>query len=47
MKIKRILLALILMAGFSFASQAQAEDEAVKLCVNNYLNGVMQGDAAY
>ncbi|MFY7889914.1 MAG: nuclear transport factor 2 family protein [Spirosomataceae bacterium] len=46
MKIKRILLALILMAGFSFASQAQAEDEAVKLCVNNYLNGVMQGDAA-
>lgn len=47
MKISKLLLALCsLMIGLSLSVKAQSEDEAVKTCVNNYLEGVLKGDAA-
>lgn len=34
------------MLYLSFSVKAQSEDEAIKICVNNYLEGVLKGDAA-
>lgn len=45
MKISKILLFLFFIVGL-ISVKAQSEDEAVKLCVNNYLEGVSKGDAA-
>ena len=45
MKISKILLFLFFIVGL-MSVKAQSEDEAVKLCVNNYLDGVSKGDAA-
>ena len=46
MKIKSLLLGLLMLVGFQIKVQAQSEDEGIKACVNNYLDGVMQGDTA-
>ncbi|MES2517861.1 MAG: nuclear transport factor 2 family protein [Bacteroidota bacterium] len=46
MKISRIILFLFFISASMMTAKAQSEDEAVKLCVNNYLNGVLKGDAA-
>jgi hypothetical protein len=46
MKISNIILFLFLISVSIVAVKAQSEDDAVKLCVNNYLDGVSKGDAA-
>ncbi|MCU0467310.1 MAG: nuclear transport factor 2 family protein [Arcicella sp.] len=46
MKISKIILFLFFISTSIISVKAQSEDEAVKLCVNNYLNGVLKGDAA-
>lgn len=46
MKISRIILFLFFISASAISVKAQSEDEAVKLCVNNYLNGVLKGDAS-
>ena len=46
MKIKSLLLGLLMLVGFQIKVQAQSEDEGIKACLNNYLDGVMQGDTA-
>ncbi|MDI9873633.1 nuclear transport factor 2 family protein [Flectobacillus rivi] len=46
MKIKSLLLGLLMLVGFQIKVQAQSEDEGIKACINNYLDGVMQGDTA-
>ena len=46
MKISKILLSLsCFILSFSFSMKAQTEDEAIKVCINNYLDGVLNGDA--
>ena len=45
MKISKIILFLFFTSGI-VSVKAQSEDEAVKICVNNYLEGVSKGDAA-
>ncbi len=47
MKISKVLLNFFcLLMCLSFTVKAQSEDEAIKICVNNYLEGVLKGDAA-
>jgi hypothetical protein len=47
MKMKSLLLGIfLLVTGLNLSVQAQSEDEAVKTCVNNYLEGVLKGDTA-
>ena len=46
MKISKIILFLFFISVNIVAVKAQSEDDAVKLCVNNYLDGVSKGDAA-
>lgn len=47
MKISRILLSLsCFILSLTFSVKAQTEDEAIKVCINNYLDGVLNGDAA-
>lgn len=47
MKITKLLLNFFcLLMCLSFTVKAQSEDEAIKTCVNNYLEGVLKGDAA-
>lgn len=45
MKISKIILFLFFTSGI-VSVKAQSEDEAVKICINNYLEGVSKGDAA-
>jgi Putative lumazine-binding len=46
MNISKIILFLFFVTASVTSLKAQSEDEAVKLCVNNYLDGVSKGDAA-
>jgi Putative lumazine-binding len=46
MKISKIILFLLFISVSTVAVNAQSEDEAVKMCVNNYLDGVSKGDVA-
>jgi Putative lumazine-binding len=46
MKISKIILFLFFISVSIVSVKAQSEDEAVKMCVNNYLDGVSKGDAA-
>lgn len=46
MKISKIILFLFFIAANVLTVKAQSEDDAVKLCVNNYLDGAFKGDAA-
>ena len=46
MKILKIILFLFFISVSVVAVKAQSEDDAVKLCVNNYLDGVSKGEAA-
>ena len=47
MKLQKIFIGVFLLAlGLSFSSIAQSEDEGVKACVNNYLDGILRGDTA-
>ncbi|PWK17003.1 putative lumazine-binding protein [Arcicella aurantiaca] len=46
MKISKIILFLFFISASAISVQAQSEDEAVKFCVNNYLEGAFKGDAA-
>jgi hypothetical protein len=45
MKISKIILFLLFISVSTVAVNAQSEDEAVKMCVNNYLDGAFKGDA--
>ncbi len=46
MKISKIILFLFFISVSIVSVKAQSEDEAVKMCVNNYLDGVSKGDGA-
>jgi hypothetical protein len=47
MKLQKVFIGVFLLAlGLSFSSTAQSEDEGVKACVNNYLDGILRGDTA-
>ncbi|MFC0181100.1 nuclear transport factor 2 family protein [Pseudarcicella hirudinis] len=47
MKTKQILLYLFFaLTGFTFSVNAQSEDDNVKACINNYLEGVTKGDTS-
>ena len=46
MKISKIILLLLFISANIISVKAQSEDEAVKMCVNNYLEGVSKGDIA-
>ena len=46
MKISKFILFLFVIPVFSVSVKAQTEDVAVKVCVNNYLDGVSKGDVA-
>jgi hypothetical protein len=46
MKISKIILFLFFILANIVVVKGQSEDDAVKLCVNNYLDGVLKGDAA-
>ena len=46
MKISKIILFLFFISVNVVAVKAQSEDDAVKLCVNNYLDGVSKGEVA-
>ncbi|WP_309994672.1 nuclear transport factor 2 family protein [Arcicella sp. BE140] len=47
MRISKLLLhSFCLLLCLSFSVKAQSEDDAIKTCVNNYLDGVLKGDAA-
>lgn len=45
MKLQKIFIGIFLLA-LGFSSVAQSEDENVKACVNNYLDGILRGDTA-
>jgi hypothetical protein len=45
MKISKIILFLFFVTASATSLKAQSEDEAVKFCVNNYLDGAFKGDA--
>ncbi len=42
----KLLILVTLFLGFSFTIMAQSEDEAIKTCLNNYLEGLTKGDTA-
>jgi Putative lumazine-binding len=46
MNISKFFLFLFFVAVSIVSVKAQSEDEAVKMCVNNYLDGISKGDAA-
>ena len=46
MNISKLFLFLFFVSASIFSVKAQSEDEAVKMCVNNYLDGISKGDAA-
>ncbi len=46
MKISKVILFLFFASASIISAKAQSEDEAVKMCVNNYLDGVSKGDVA-
>jgi len=46
MQISKIIFFLFFTAANVVSVKAQSEDDAVKLCINNYLDGVSKGDAA-
>ena len=46
MNISKLFLFLFFVSVNIVSVKAQSEDEAVKMCVNNYLDGISKGDAA-
>lgn len=46
MNISKFFLFLFFVSVSIMSVKAQSEDEAVKMCVNNYLDGISKGDAA-
>ena len=46
MKISKIILFLFFISVSIVSVKAQSEDEAVKMCINNYLDGVSKGEVA-
>jgi hypothetical protein len=47
MKLQKILIGVFFLTlGLSFSTFSQSDDEGVKACVNNYLDGILRGDTA-
>jgi hypothetical protein len=42
----KLLILTCIFFGISFGSQAQSDDQGIRDCVNNYLEGIMKGDTA-